>query len=339
MLQVRATVEAMQQLASNQPPFMRAVHVPASGEQATLAEVPTPTQGAGEILLRVRAAGLNPFDNHIAAGWLEPMLEHRYPLVLGRDASGVVEAVGEGVTGLTVGEEVIAHVPFGPMEVGTLAEYVVLPANSVAAKPVGLDHISAAALPLAAGAALTLIEAVDVRAGQVVLVNGASGGVGRFVVQLLAQRGITVVATASPDSTARMQELGASDVIDYTAGPVAQQVKELHPDGVDALINLVGYTLEDVPLDALRPGGAVRTVTQVPDDATIADRGLTGGGVIASPDRSVIAPLAAQAADGTLQVDVARVTSLADALAGLDDIAAHRAHGKIVVDLDARSHA
>lgn len=281
----------------------------------------------------MRAAGLNPFDNHIAAGWLEPMLDHRYPVVLGRDASGVVEAVGGGVGDLAVGDEVIAHVPFGPVERGTLAERVVLPASSVAAKPAGLDHVTAAALPLAAGAALTLVDAVDPQPGQVVLINGASGGVGRFAVQLLAQRGVTVVATSSPDSAERMRELGATDVVDYTAGPVVEQVRAIHPDGVDALINLVGYSLADVPVDALRPGGTVRTVTQVPDDATIAARGLTGGGVIASPDRSVMEPLAAQAAAGTLQIDVARVVPIGDALAALADIAAHRAHGKIVVDL------
>lgn len=315
---------------------MHAVHVPASGEQATLAEIPTPSPGAGEVLIRVHAVGLNPFDNHIAAGWLEPVLEHRYPLVLGRDASGVVEVVGQGVTDVAVGDEVIAHVPFGPMERGTLADQVVLPASSVAAKPPELDHVTAAALPLAAGAALTLVDAVDPQPGQVVLVNGASGGVGRFAVQLLAQRGVTVVATSSPDSAKRMRELGATVVVDYTAGPVVEQVRLLYPDGVDALINLVGYALADVPMDALRPGGTVRTVTQVPDDATIAARGLSGGGVIASPDRSVMAPLAAQAAAGTLQVDVARVVPIGGALTALADIAAHRAHGKIVVDMAVR---
>lgn len=197
---------------------MQAVHVPASGQQAALAELPAPTPGAGEVLIQVRAAGLNPFDNHIAAGWLEAMLEHRYPLVLGRDASGVVEAVGQGVTDVAVGDEVIAHVPFGPVERGTLADHVVLPASSVAAKPAELDHVTAAALPLAAGAALTLIDAVDPQPGQVV------------------------------------------------------------------------HALEDVPVDA-------------------------------------------QAAAGTLQVDVARVVPMGEALEALADIAAHRAHGRIVVDL------
>lgn len=314
---------------------MRALQVSASGEQATLTELPTPTPAATEVLLRVHAAGLNPVDNHIAAGMLEQMMEHRYPLVLGRDASGVVESVGNDVRDLAVGDEVLAHVPFvPPFEAGTIADYAVVPATNVAAKPPGLDYVRAAALPLAGGAAVALVEAVDPQPGQVVLINGASGGVGRFAVQLLAERGVAVVATASANSVDRMRELGAAFVINYTTGPVSEQVRAVYPDGVDALINLAGYTLEGVPLDAMKSGGTVRTLTQVPDDATLAARGLTGGGLIAYPDRAVIASLAEQVANGILQVDVARILPLSEALQGLADIANQQSHGgKIVIDL------
>lgn len=313
---------------------MRALFVPASGQPATLAELPIPTPGAGEVLLRVRAAGLNTFDNHIAAGALEQFMEHRYPLVLGRDAAGVVETVGDGVSDVKVGDEVLAHVPFtSPFEAGTLAEFAVLPASQLAPKPHGVDFVSAAALPLAAGAAQALVAGIDPKPGRVVLVNGASGGVGRFAVQLLAQLGATVVATASPATADRMRELGATYVIDYTAGPVAKQVLALYPDGVDALINLTGWTLDAVPVDAIRRGGVARTVTQIPDDATIAERGLSGGQIMASPDGGVLDSLAQQAATGELEIDVVRVVSLTDAHAGLDSIQAGQAHGKIVVDL------
>lgn len=286
------------------------------------------------MLLRVRAAGLNPFDNHIAAGALEQFMEHRYPLVLGRDVSGTVEAVGDGVTDIAVGDDVLAHIPFtSPFEAGTIAEFAILPAIQVATKPEGLDFVSAAALPLAAGAARALVDGIDPKPGQVVLVNGGSGGVGRFAVQLLAQLGVTVVATASPASVDRMRELGAKHVVDYTAGPVSEQVLALYPAGVDALINLTGWTLDQVPVDAVRTGGIARTVTQIPDDATIAARGLTGGQIMASPDRDVLGPLAEQAAGGELSIDVFRTVSLDDALGGLGDIEAGRVHGKVVVDL------
>ncbi|WP_261564518.1 NADP-dependent oxidoreductase [Frankia gtarii] len=313
---------------------MRALVLPASGEQPTFAELPVPTPGAGEVLLRVRAAALNPLDNHIAAGALEQMFEHRYPLVLGRDASGVVEAVGEGVDDVAVGDEVLGHVLFEPpFQAGTVAEYAIVPARTVVPKPADLDHVTAAALPLAGGAARMVVDAINPQPGQVVLVNGASGGVGRYAVQLLSQLGLTVVATAAPADAERLRELGATEVVDFTAGSVAEQVRTAHPDGVDALINLAGYTLAEVPLDAVRSAGVVCTTTQVPDADTLAARQLSGGGVIASPTRDVIAPLAEQAAKGELQVDVYRVLPLDQAPDGLAELAAGRARGKIVVDL------
>ncbi len=313
---------------------MRALSLRASGEQPALAELPVPTPGAGEVLLRVRAAALNPLDNHIVAGALEQMFEHRYPLVVGRDASGVVEAVGADVDDVAVGEEVLGHVLFEPpFQAGTVAEYAVVPARTVVPKPADLDHVTAAALPLAGGAARMVVDSIAPQPGQVVLVNGASGGVGRYAVQLLSRLGVTVVATAAPADADRLRELGADETVDYTAGSVAEQVRATRPDGVDALINLAGYTLGEVPLDAVRPGGVVVTTTQVPDADTLAARQLTGGGIIASPTRDVIAPLAAQAAEGELHVDVHRVLPLDQAADGLAELAAGRARGKIVVDL------
>ncbi len=313
---------------------MRALSLRASGEQPALAELPVPTPGAGEVLLRVRAAALNPLDNHIVAGALEQMFEHRYPLVVGRDASGVVEAVGADVDDVAVGEEVLGHVLFEPpFQAGTVAEYAVVPARTVVPKPADLDHVTAAALPLAGGAARMVVDSIAPQPGQVVLVNGASGGVGRYAVQLLSRLGVTVVATAAPADADRLRELGADETVDYTAGSVAEQVRATRPDGVDALINLAGYTLGEVPLDAVRPGGVVVTTTQVPDADTLAARQLTGGGIIASPTRDVIAPLAAQAAKGELHVDVHRVLPLDQAADGLAELAAGRARGKIVVDL------
>jgi len=314
--------------------LMRALHLPASGEQAILAELPTPTPGANEVLLRVRAAALNPLDNHIALGMLEEMMEHRYPLVLGRDVSGVVEALGDAVTGFAKGDEVVAHVPFTPpFQAGTVAEFAVVPVTTVVAKPEGLNHVTAAALPLAGGAAQKAIDALDPQPGHVVLVNGASGGVGRFVVQLLTQRGVTVVATSTPPDAGRLSELGAAQIIDFTAGDTADRVRDLYPDGVDALINLTGDALDEVPLDAVRPGGAVCTTRPVPDAETLAERGLSGGGIMTSPTREDIGPLLDQAANGGLDVDICRVLPLDSALEGLTELAAGRARGKIVIDL------
>ena len=313
---------------------MRAVHVPEAGKQPVLAELPIPTVNDGTVLVRVRAAGLNAVDNAIAAGMMAEMLAHEYPLVLGRDAAGVVEAVGGGVDHVVVGDEVLGHVLLTPpVQAGTLAEFALLPTAAVTRKPAGLDFVAAAALPLAGAAAVAAVDAVAPQQGQVVLVNGAAGGVGSYAVQLLAARGVTVVATGTDEDADRLRSLGAHEVVDHTAGPVDKQVRAAHPDGVDALVNLAGFTAADVPLDAVRAGGKVATTTGAPDADALSAAGLTGSAVMAGPVREVVAPLAEQAAAGTLRVDVHTVLPLEQATEGLTTLATGLARGKIVVTI------
>jgi len=315
---------------------MYALHIPAAGEQPRLAELPTPAVAPGQVLVRVRAAGLNPVDNAIAAGMLTAMVPHEYPLVLGRDAAGVVAAVGDGVDHVAVGDEVFGHVLLAPpVQAGTLAEYALLPAATVVHKPAGLDFAAAAALPLASAAACAAIDAIDPRPGEVVLVNGATGGVGSYAVQLLAARGVTVVATGTAADVDRLTTLGASTVVDYSRGPVAEQVRAAHPGGVHGLVNLVGYTAADVPLAAVARNGRVATTTGAPDADTLAAAGLTGGMVMAHPVRETTGPLAEQAAAGALTIDVGTVLPFEQATDGLATLAAGQARGKIVVIMDA----
>jgi NADPH:quinone reductase-like Zn-dependent oxidoreductase len=311
---------------------MRALNVPAAGRQPTLSELPVPELAAGTVLVRVKAAGLNAIDNAIVMGMMAQMMPHEYPLVLGRDAAGVVEAVGAGVEHVAVGDEVFGHVLLAPpIKHGTLAEYALLPAAAVAPKPAGLDFVTAAALPLAGAAATAAVLAIDPRPGQTVLVVGASGGVGSYAVQLLAARGVTVVATGTAADADRLIALGASSVIDFIAGPVADQVAEAYPDGVDALIDLVSYSADAVPLSVVRKGGTVASTLGAADEQTLASAGLTGANIMAGPVREVIAPLAEQAAAGTLKVDVSTVLPLEQAVDGLATIAAGQAIGKIVI--------
>ncbi|HEX2294858.1 MAG TPA: NADP-dependent oxidoreductase [Actinomycetota bacterium] len=314
---------------------MRALHVPAAGAQPQLGEIPTPSPTPGTVLVRVEAAGLNPVDNGIASGMMSEMIPHEYPLVLGRDAAGVVEAVGEGVEGISEGDEILGHVLLAPpVQAGTLAQYAVLPAAAVAPKPAGLDFVSAAAIPLAGAAAAQSVAAVDPQAGQTVLVTGAGGGVGSFAIQLLAARGATVIATGSPDSVDRLSELGASGVIDRTAGAVVEQVRAVHPDGVDALVNLApGYNPADVPVGAVRRGGKMASLTAMPDEQTLASAEVTGTQIMAAAVRDVVAPLAEQAAAGTLEVNLDSVVSLEQAAEALGALAAGKANGKIVVEI------
>ncbi|MDT3439303.1 NADP-dependent oxidoreductase [Pseudofrankia sp. BMG5.37] len=314
---------------------MRALNVPAAGEQPRLSDLPVPGAVEGTVLVRVKAAGLNALDNALAAGMMAEMLPHVYPLVLGRDAAGIVEAVGAGVDHVAVGDEVIGHMLLAPpIQAGTLAEYALLPAAAVTHKPAGLDFTTAAALPLAAAAAKAAVDAIEPEPGQTVLVVGAGGGVGSYAVQLLAARGVTVVATGTADDTDRLTTLGATTVIDYTAGPVAEQVAAAYPDGVDALIDLVAYTPDSAPLDVVRKGGKVAsTLGAAADEQALAAVGLTGTSVMAAPLREVVAQLADQAAAGTLKVDVTTVLPLEKATDGLATLASGTARGKIVIEI------
>jgi NADPH:quinone reductase-like Zn-dependent oxidoreductase len=311
---------------------MQALNVPAEGEQPQLSEVPKPKVTGGTVLIRVKASGLNPMDNAIATGMVTQMMQHLYPVTLGRDAAGVVEAVGEGVEHVAVGDEVFGHVLFAPpIQAGTLAEYALLPATAVAAKPSGLDFVTAAALPLSGAAAAQVTEAIDPQPGQSVLINGASGGVGSFAIQLLAGRGATVIATGTADDIDRLTSLGAHTVVDYSAGPIVEELKGTYPDGVDALVNLAGFTAAEVPFQAVRKGGRVSTTTGAPDEETLSGAGLTGSTIVAMPVRETTLPLSEQAAAGRLKVDVTTVLPLQRATEGLATIASGKARGKIVV--------
>jgi len=313
---------------------MRAFHVPAAGQTPTLGEVPTPELSEGTVLVRVVAAGLNPLDNLVAAGAMAAMIPHEYPLVVGRDAAGVVEAVGPGVDHVSVGDRVLGHVLLAPpLQLGTLADYALLPAAGVHVLPDGLDFAVAAALPLASAAASAAVAALDdtLKAGDVVLVNGASGGVGGFVVQLLAQRGVAVVATSSPEDADRLIELGAVRTVDFTTGAVVDQVLAAYPDGVDALVNLAGNTADQIPLGAVKAGGVVSFTTMGPDQDTLDAAGLIGHKVMANAVREVTAPIAAQVADGSIQVTVDQLHGLDKAADGLAALAAGTARGKLVV--------
>ncbi len=313
---------------------MRALHVPAAGQRPQLSDLPVPEPGEGQVLIRVKAAGLNAIDNGIAAGMMAEMMEHAYPLVLGRDAAGVVAATGPGVTGIAVGEEVFGHVLLAaPIQAGTLAEYALLPAAGTAPKPAGLDWVTAAALPLAGAAASAAVDAVGPKPGDVVLLVGAAGGVGSYAVQLLAAKGATVLATGTPADTERLTGLGAATVLDYTTALVADQVRAAYPGGIDALIDLVSYAPDDLSLTALRKGGKVASSLGAASDEALAADGLTGSNIMAMPTREVIAALAGQVADGTLKVDVETILPLANAADGLATLASGEARGKIVVQV------
>jgi NADPH:quinone reductase-like Zn-dependent oxidoreductase len=273
------------------------------GEPVSLGELAVPEPGPGQVRVRVKVAGLNAFDNAVASGMMQGMVEYAFPVVIGRDAAGIVDAVGEGVTEVMIGDEVFGHVLLGsPLRDGTLAEYALLPAAAVAEKPAGIDFVSAAALPLSGTAAHDAGEAVAPRDGDTVLIVGATGGVGSYAVQLAAARGATVVATGLPEDAQRLRDLGATHVVDYRE-PLAEQVRSAAPDGVDGLIDLVNREPDGLSqVSALvRDGGAVASTMGAADAETLGARSITATNVMAAPVRDVLEQLGDQVASGALR--------------------------------------
>ena len=209
----------------------RAFAIDEFGTAGSIHEVPIPEPADGELLIAVRAAGVNAMDPLYVAGTLQDYMEHRFPLVPGIDFAGVVERIGEGVHGFASGDEVygVSDKPFPGA--GTFAEHAVVGADGVAPKPASLDFAQAAAVPHVGLTALAVIEAADPKPDQVIAVIGATEGVGKFVTQLATARGATVAAITAETGAALAPELGATDTIDYAAGDIGAALRARYPQG------------------------------------------------------------------------------------------------------------
>ena len=295
---------------------MRAIAVTDYGTPPSLTEVAKPEPGPGEILVRVRASSINGFDVAVAAGMLKGMMEHRFPVVLGKDFAGAVEALGEGAVRFAVGDQVFGVVMKPYLGDGGLGEYVVVGEQyGVARAPEGVDVQSAGALGLVGAAALDSIAAVKLAPGEPVLISGATGGVGAIVVQYAAAAGAEVIATARPGAEEDfVRGFGATYVVDYT-GDVAAQVRALAPDGVPAIVHLAGDPSQLT--DLLRPDGRLASTLGFGSD-----QHPNAIAVMASPERATLDRLAADVAHGALRVPVARTYRLEETPQALADFGA-----------------
>ena len=283
-------------------------------------DVPVPDPGPGELLVRVRAAGVNPGDWRLREGAYGTV----GPAVLGREVAGTVQALGAGVTGFAVGDEVFGGCPD---MVGGWAEQARVTASFAAHRPESVPPEQAAALPVAAGTAYDALENLTLPSGSILLVNGAGGGVGIAVVQLAVARGLRVVGTASPAKHALIAELGAVPVA-YGDG-VLDRIRAQAPSGVDAVFDLVG-------------GGSLRTVAELVEDRSrllsVAEKGLVKelGGRDGGRDRStaVLTELSRLVAEGVLDPYVSDVRPLKDAAAALAVVELGHALGKVVLTLE-----
>jgi NADPH:quinone reductase-like Zn-dependent oxidoreductase len=315
---------------------MKAFALEATDRPADLISVPKPEIGDDGIRVAVRAASVNGFDIYQANGYLFGMMEHALPTVIGRDFAGRVDAIGPSVSDFAVGDEVFGFVPSTPpLKSGAFAEFVAGGQELVLArKPADLGVHEAAALPLVGSAALDLLATIDAQVGDVVLVAGATGGVGTIAVQLAAKRGLVVVATARPDEEAFVRELGATETVDYSAGNVAEAVRRRYPDGIAALIDVVNQKDELAELaSVVRSGGHVATLLGAADIEALTARGIVGHNVNAAPTAEKLRVLGELAASGALRVPIQGVYSIADAGEALK-VFQQGTRGKLVLSVE-----
>lgn len=289
-------------------------------------DVDVPVPGPGQVRVRVAATAFNPADGGMRGGFLP--IPITLPHVPGYDVSGTVDALGAGVDGLAVGQDVVGFLPMAAD--GAAAQYVVAPADALVAAPTRIPLPDAAGLPsVALTAWQALFEAGGLEAGQRLLVNGAGGPVGGYVVQLAKRAGAYVVATASPRSRDAVAAAGADEVVDHTTTSLLDAVTE----PVDVLLNLAPITADGFAalVPRVRDGGVVVSTTPrvpTPDDPV---RGVRAVTVYLHPDAHVLAELVALVDSGDLHVEIADRVPL-DELAALHERAdAGRVHGKVVV--------
>jgi NADPH:quinone reductase-like Zn-dependent oxidoreductase len=314
---------------------VRAVVIPGFGVEPELADLPVPSPGPDEILVRVHAAGMNPFDWKVVDGALKGVVDHPFPVVMGSDGAGVVEAVGTAVERFRPGDRVYGQFMKVARGLGSYAEYTLAPdAGKLALVPEDLPLTVAAALPTASVTAYQAIEEARLDPGRTILVNGASGGVGQSAIQFAADTGARVIATGPPDLADHLRDLGADEVVDFTAGPTAEQVLATHPDGIDAVLDLVSGPGQADPLvDLLRPGGVIISTNGAVDAAALAARELRGVNFSSNATPEALAAIAELAVTGRLRVTIDVEVPLEEAPAAIARARAGQARGKTVITL------
>lgn len=307
---------------------MKAVAVSQFNATPEVMELPKPTLRPGTLIIRVAAGGMNPFDWKLTDGILDGKMPHKFPLIMGTDGAGTVEAVGEGVTRFKAGDHVYGQFIHAPIGEGAFAEYAIVPDTVIISRaPVKISLTEAAAIPTAGMTAQQLLERSGLKHEQTLLLVGATGGVGSFVLQLANMQGIYVIATVSDEEGAeRVKQLGARETINYKKLSVEQQIKSKIPDGVDGLIDLASKADVFKKMAALvRKGGVALTTNFVAD-----------GNGINFETKSTVASLDSltDAVDnGMLKVPLSEVISMEDVPAAIALSRQAKSKGKTVIKI------
>jgi NADPH:quinone reductase-like Zn-dependent oxidoreductase len=295
-------------------------------------DVPDPTPAPGEVLVRVAAASVNPYDAFVAMGAMKEYLPYEFPAVIGMDVAGAIEAIGDGVDGFALGDRVFGTIGTKPsVHDGSFAELAAAQAAALAGTPDGVDHRDVASLGVAGTTALGAVEALRPLEGASVLIVGATGGVGSFAIQLAAARGARVVASVRPGDESFVTELGASETVDYT-GEVAGDIRERHPDGIDGLIDLVNRDPSGFAslVGLVRAGGHATSVVGGAGESTEIG-GVAVSNVGGNP--ALLPALGELVKEGRLWAPIQRTYPLDEAATALRDLTDQHTLGKLLIEI------
>jgi len=309
---------------------MKVIEIQNYGDSSTLKKVETvkPTIGNEQVLIKIKASSINPVDIKIRMGYLAGMLPKTFPIVLGWEASGIIEEVGSQVKDLTIGDEVYTMPNF--MQGGTYAEYVAVNSNEVALKPTTISFAKASTVPMVAGAAYTsLIKVAQVSSGQKILIHGAAGAVGSYAVQMAKEKGLYVIGTATGTGIEFLKNLGADEVIDYTTTDFLKAINDL-----DVVLDLVGGETLEKSYNLLKKGGIlVSTVTPPSADKAI-ELGIRVAMTNTEPDVAMLNEIAKLIDAGKLKVQEPILSTLDNAQTDHQLLENRTAKGKIVFQIN-----
>ncbi|HTS53996.1 MAG TPA: NADP-dependent oxidoreductase [Burkholderiales bacterium] len=300
------------------------VHQYGGVDALKIEDAPRPQPGPGEVLIRVQASSVNPVDWKIRAGYFKDFMPMPLPYVPGRDVSGVVQAVGAGVASFKKGDEV-----YGVIN-GAYAQYAIAKESEIARKPRLVDHVRAAAIPLAASTAWqALFDKGHLEPGQTVLIHGAAGGVGSFAVQLARWKGARVIATASGRNQAYLQELRVDQAIDYDKVRFDEVVRD-----VDVVLDTIGGKTQTDSYKALRRGGVLVSVAAPPDAGEAAKHGVRAEFLATQSNAELLATIADLVDAGKVRPIVNSVLPLAEVRRAHQLSEGGHVHGKILLKVD-----
>lgn len=295
-------------------------------------DVPDPTPTSGEVLVRVAAASVNPYDAFVAMGAMKEYLPYEFPAVIGTDVAGVIEAIGEGVDGFAVGDRAFGTIGTkATVHDGSFAELAAAEATALARTPDSVGHPDVASLGVAGTTALGAVEALGPLEGASVLIVGATGGVGSFAIQLAAARGARAIASVRPGDEGFVTELGASETVDYTRD-VAAATRDRHPDGVDGLIDLVNRDPAGFAsmVGLVRAGGhATSAVGGAGESTEIGSVAVSNVG----GNPALLPSLGELVKEGRLRAPIRRTYPLDEAATALQDLTNQHTLGKLLITM------